>query len=126
MSPLTAVAKKSLKARKNQTRSNYREVDPKFPYARIANSNINDRAIPNNDKPNLVDLKETSQLAKFLTENIQSVLDDLLYVINEVKRLFNGSNLKLLAQSLRNQNDDVDKLNSVLKYFPSLTNPASS
>ncbi|GBO19933.1 hypothetical protein AVEN_113863-1, partial [Araneus ventricosus] len=102
------------------------EVDPRIPYARIANSNINDRSIPNNDKPIRVDLKETSQSAKFLPENIQSDLDDLLYVINEVKRLFNGTNLKLLAQSLRNQNYDVDKLHSILKYFPSLTNPASS
>ncbi|GBM64123.1 hypothetical protein AVEN_159853-1 [Araneus ventricosus] len=85
--------KKFPKSKKNQIRSNYREVDPKIPYVRIANSNINDRAIPNNDKPTRVDLKETTQLAKFLPESIQSDFDDLLYVINEVKRLFNGTNL---------------------------------
>ncbi|GBO33164.1 hypothetical protein AVEN_44989-1 [Araneus ventricosus] len=114
------------KSKKNKIRSNYGEFDPKIPYARITNSKINDRAIPNNDKPTRVDIKKTTQLAKVLPENIQSDLDDTLYVINEVKRLFSGTNLKLLAQSLRNENDDVDKLHSVLKYFPSLTNPASS
>ncbi|GBM90131.1 hypothetical protein AVEN_20261-1 [Araneus ventricosus] len=59
--------------------------------------------------------------ANYIPEVDANELKDILYILNETKRLFTGSDIKCLASQLRGKYDDVDKFHLLIKHLPTFS-----
>ncbi|GBM90155.1 hypothetical protein AVEN_20279-1 [Araneus ventricosus] len=73
-----------------------------------------------------MDRVKEATTANYIPEVEANELKDILYVLNETKRLFAGSDIKWLASQLRWKNDDVDKIHLLIKHLPTLSPPKTA
>ncbi|GBM77749.1 hypothetical protein AVEN_47411-1 [Araneus ventricosus] len=73
-----------------------------------------------------MDRVKEATTANYIPEVEANELKDILYVLNETKRLFAGSDIKWLASQLRGKNDDVDKIHLLIKHLPTFSPPKTA
>ncbi|GBO15837.1 hypothetical protein AVEN_243924-1 [Araneus ventricosus] len=84
-----------------------RKTDPSVSYASHFNRKTLHVNIPTESQIDMDRVKEATT-ANYIPEMEPNELKDILYELNETKRLFGGSDIKWLASQLRGKNDDVD------------------
>ncbi|GBO16543.1 hypothetical protein AVEN_150123-1 [Araneus ventricosus] len=102
-----------------------RKTDPSIPYA----SHFNKKRLQVNIPPESqidMDRVKKATTANYIPEVEANELKDILYVLNETKRLFAGSDIKWLASQLRGKNDDVDKIHLLIKHLPTFSPPKTA
>ncbi|GBM86695.1 hypothetical protein AVEN_147623-1 [Araneus ventricosus] len=77
-----------------------RKTDPSFSYACHLNNKRSRVNIPSESQVDMDRVKEANT-ANYIPEVEANELKDILYVLNEAKRLFAGSDIKWLASQLR-------------------------
>ncbi|GBO05500.1 hypothetical protein AVEN_270966-1 [Araneus ventricosus] len=102
-----------------------RKTDPSIPYA----SHFNKKRLQINIHPeSQIDMDRVKEAtnANYIPEVEANELKDILYVLNETKRLFADSDIKWLASQLRGKKDDVDKIHLLIKHLPTFSPPKCS
>ncbi|GBM86411.1 hypothetical protein AVEN_34037-1 [Araneus ventricosus] len=102
-----------------------RKSDPSIPYASHFNKKRLQVNIPRESQIDMDRVKEATT-ANYIPEVEANELKDILYVLNETKRLFSGSDIKWLASQLRGKNDDVDKIHLLIKHLPTFSPPKTA
>ncbi|GBO32661.1 hypothetical protein AVEN_43456-1 [Araneus ventricosus] len=102
-----------------------RKPDPGIPYASHFNKKRLQVNIPPESQIDMDRVKEATT-ANYIPEVEANELKDILYVLNETKRLFAGSDIKWLASQLRGKNDDVDKIHLLIKHLPTFSAPKTA
>ncbi|GBN08604.1 hypothetical protein AVEN_72663-1 [Araneus ventricosus] len=75
------------------------------------------------ESPTDMDRVKEATTVIYIPEEEANEMKDILYVLNETKILFAGSDIKWLASQLRRQNDDVDKIHLLIKHLNSFSPP---
>ncbi|GBN39853.1 hypothetical protein AVEN_103917-1 [Araneus ventricosus] len=99
-----------------------RKTDPSIPYA----SHFNKKKKVNIQPERQIDMVKEATTANYIPEVEAKELKDILYVLNETKRLFAGSDIKWLASQLRGKSDDIDKIQLLIKHLPTFFHPETA
>ncbi|GBN08041.1 hypothetical protein AVEN_134284-1 [Araneus ventricosus] len=99
-----------------------RKTDPSISYASHFNKKKLQVNIPPESQIGMDRVKEAAT-ANYIPEVEANELKDILYVLNDTKRLFAGSDIKWLASQLRGKDDDVDKIHLLIKHLPTFSPP---
>ncbi|GBN20607.1 hypothetical protein AVEN_209451-1 [Araneus ventricosus] len=70
-----------------------------------------------------IDRVKEGTIAIYIPEEEANELKDILYILNETKRLFAGSDIKWLASELRGKTDGVNKILLLIKHLPTFSSP---
>ncbi|KAF8776792.1 Nucleic-acid-binding protein transposon like protein [Argiope bruennichi] len=101
---------------KRLTKNSY--VNPNISYAKVANNEPFQAELPPPGKMTPEDTENNVHARVYFPKDNVSELEDIKYVINEFRALFNGCDISSIARQLRNANNHIDKLSILIKFMP--------